>query len=101
MPWLQVGSHTPNFDMMLGNPLCKQIPWDSNPDFLAAWREGRTGYPWIDAIMNQLREWGWMHHLARHSVACFLTRGDLYLSWEDGKDVFEELLIDAVSRHVG
>ena len=26
----------------------------------------------------QLRQWGWMHHLARHSVACFLTRGDLY-----------------------
>jgi hypothetical protein len=25
----------------------------------------------------QLRKWGWMHHLARHSVACFLTRGDL------------------------
>lgn len=38
-----------------------------------------------------------MHHLARHSVACFLTRGDLYISWEEGQAVFEELLIDAVS----
>lgn len=38
---------------------------------------------------------GWIHHLARHSVACFLTRGDLYVSWERGKDVFEEELIDA------
>jgi hypothetical protein len=37
-----------------------------------------------------------MHHLARHSVACFLTRGDLYVSWEEGKAVFEELLIDQV-----
>lgn len=37
-----------------------------------------------------------MHHLARHSVACFLTRGDLYLSWEEGQAVFEELLLDAV-----
>lgn len=54
------------------------------------------GYPWIDAAMRQLAEWGWMHHLARHSVACFLTRGDLYISWEEGKEVFEELLIDAV-----
>ena len=35
-----------------------------------------------------------MHHLARHSVACFLTRGDLYQSWEKGRDVFERLLID-------
>lgn len=40
-----------------------------------------------------------MHHLARHSVACFLTRGDLYVSWEEGKAVFEELLIDAVRRN--
>lgn len=47
--------------------------------------------------MRQLREWGWMHHLARHSVACFLTRGDLYISWEEGQAVFEEYLIDAVS----
>jgi hypothetical protein len=28
----------------------------------------------------QLRKWGWMHHLARHSVACFLTRGDMVCS---------------------
>lgn len=35
----------------------------------------------IDAIMAQLRQQGWMHHLARHSVACFLTRGDLWCRW--------------------
>jgi hypothetical protein len=46
---------------------------------LAAWRDGKTGYPWIDAIMVQLLKWGWMHHLARHCVACFLTRGDLVM----------------------
>lgn len=39
----QVGSATPNFDRMAGNSLAKQIPWDSNPEFLAAWKEGRTG----------------------------------------------------------
>lgn len=59
------------------------------------------GYPWIDAIMTQLRQWGWMHHLARHCVACFLTRGDLYVSWEKGKDVFEEYLIDQVGAGPG
>ncbi len=37
-----------------------------------------TPPPRIDAIMAQLRQQGWMHHLARHSVACFLTRGDLW-----------------------
>uniref|UniRef100_A0A7S3R4Y9 Photolyase/cryptochrome alpha/beta domain-containing protein n=1 Tax=Dunaliella tertiolecta TaxID=3047 RepID=A0A7S3R4Y9_DUNTE len=90
-----LGSHTPNFDRIAGNPICRQITWDTNPALLKAWRDGATGYPWIDAAMTQLREWGWMHHLARHSVACFLTRGDLYLSWESGKEVFEELLLDA------
>lgn len=37
--------------------------------------------------MTQLREEGWIHHLARHAVACFLTRGDLWLSWEEGMKV--------------
>ncbi|KAK6284633.1 hypothetical protein POUND7_003585 [Theobroma cacao] len=86
---------TPNFDKMNGNKICKQIPWNDDDELLAAWREARTGYPWIDAIMVQLREWGWMHHLARHCVACFLTRGDLFLHWEKGRDVFERLLIDS------
>ena len=77
----------PNFDRMLGNPICVQIPWDDNPEALAKWASGKTGFPWIDAIMTQLREEGWIHHLARHSVACFLTRGHLWISWEDGMKV--------------
>lgn len=46
-----------------------------------------TGFPWIDAIMRQLRKEGWIHQLARHSVASFLTRGDLWLNWEEGQKV--------------
>lgn len=85
----------PNFDKMNGNPICVQIPWDKNPEALAKWANGQTGFPWIDAIMSQLREEGWIHHLARHAVACFLTRGNLWISWEEGMKVFEELLLDA------
>ncbi|XP_039979368.1 cryptochrome-1-like, partial [Xiphias gladius] len=88
-------TNNPNFDRMEGNPICVQIPWDQNPEALAKWAEGRTGFPWIDAIMTQLRHEGWIHHLARHAVACFLTRGDLWISWESGMKVFEELLLDA------
>ncbi|KAK5130616.1 hypothetical protein LTR08_001875 [Meristemomyces frigidus] len=58
------------------------------------WASGKTGFPWIDAIMRQLRHEGWIHHLARHAVACFLTRGGCYISWERGAEVFEELLVD-------
>uniref|UniRef100_A0A5B7BW64 (6-4)DNA photolyase n=1 Tax=Davidia involucrata TaxID=16924 RepID=A0A5B7BW64_DAVIN len=86
---------TPNFDQMKGNRICKQIPWNDDDEFLAAWRDARTGFPWIDAIMVQLRKWGWMHHLARHCVACFLTRGDLFVHWEKGRHVFDRLLIDS------
>jgi len=85
----------PNFDRMVGNPVARQIPWDDDPLLLSAWRSGRTGYPFIDAIMTQLKEEGWIHHLARHAVACFLTRGDLWISWEEGAKVFEERLVDA------
>uniref|UniRef100_A0A8C7CRZ8 Cryptochrome circadian regulator 5 n=1 Tax=Oncorhynchus kisutch TaxID=8019 RepID=A0A8C7CRZ8_ONCKI len=88
------GLGIPNFDKMEGNPVCTQVDWDSNPEYLAAWAEARTGFPFIDAIMTQLRQEGWIHHLARHAVACFLTRGDLWISWEEGQKVFEELLLD-------
>jgi len=40
---------------MKDNPICRQIPWDDDAALLAAWKEGRTGYPWIDAVMTQLR----------------------------------------------
>ena len=90
-----LGAATPNYDRMAGNPLCRQIPWDSDAELLEAWNAGRTGYPWIDAAMRQLNQEGWMHHLARHSVACFLTRGDLWQSWEAGQATFDRLLIDA------
>jgi cryptochrome len=58
------------------------------------WKYGRTGFPWIDALMRQLRQEGWIHHLGRHAVACFLTRGGCYVDWERGAEVFEEWLID-------
>ena len=68
---------------ILGNRICKQIPWrEDKEEYLNAWKNAQTGFPFIDAIMTQLRQEGWIHHLARHSVACFLTRGDLWVSWE-------------------
>eukprot|EP00475_Leptophrys_vorax_P038566 TRINITY_DN6824_c0_g2_i1.p1 TRINITY_DN6824_c0_g2~~TRINITY_DN6824_c0_g2_i1.p1 ORF type:complete len:410 (-),score=82.34 TRINITY_DN6824_c0_g2_i1:108-1238(-) len=92
------GAHIPNFDKMTGSSVCKQIPWrtdDSASNDFKAWADARTGYPWIDAIMTQLRQEGWIHHLARHSVACFLTRGDLFVHWEWGLKEFEKQLLDA------
>ncbi|TPX33888.1 hypothetical protein SmJEL517_g03337 [Synchytrium microbalum] len=96
-----VAALTPNYSTMANNKACLYIPWrDTSKDataaaHLKAWSEGKTGFPWIDAIMRQLAKEGWIHHLARHSVACFLTRGDLWISWERGVEVFDELLLDS------
>ncbi|CAC5360560.1 CRY [Mytilus coruscus] len=84
-----------NYDKMEGNPICLNIPWYRNDEILKKWEMGQTGYPWIDAIMNQLRHEGWIHHVGRHAVACFLTRGDLWISWVDGLKIFLKYLIDA------
>lgn len=54
---------------------------------LEAFRAGQTGFPWIDAGIRQLRITGWCHHLMRHSLAAFLTRGQCWISWERGAEV--------------
>ena len=85
----------PNFHRTKGNRLAESYGYSYRQNrAFRAWRDGETGYPWIDAIMTQLREEGWIHHLARHATACFLTRGDLYRHWELGRDVFDYYLID-------
>jgi deoxyribodipyrimidine photo-lyase len=66
-----------------------------------AWREGRTGYPLVDAGMRQLAREGFMHNRARMVVASFLTK-TLYIDWRTGADHFSRLLVDAdVANNVG
>ncbi|MFG2195013.1 cryptochrome/photolyase family protein [Streptomyces sp. NPDC048639] len=59
----------------------------------AAWKEGRTGYPMVDAAMRQLRHEGWMHNRGRLLVASFLTK-TLYVDWRVGARHFLDLLVD-------
>ncbi|CAI6012627.1 unnamed protein product [Closterium sp. NIES-65] len=49
---------TPNFDRMQGSSICRQIPWKADPELLVAWRDAKTGFPWIDAIMVQVTNSG-------------------------------------------
>jgi cryptochrome len=85
----------PSFDSQDGNELVLSAEWDDDEVLFQAWADGKTGFPWIDAIMRQLRTEGWIHHLARHCAACFLTRGDLWQNWERGAAVFDKYLLDA------
>ena len=90
-----ISTNNPNFDKMKDNPICLEIKWRESPEALAKWAEGRTGFPLIDAIQTQLRAEGWIHQIARHATISFLTRGILWISWEEGMKVFDELLLDA------
>jgi deoxyribodipyrimidine photo-lyase len=75
--------------------------WSADDEAFARWREGRTGYPIVDAGMRQLAREGWLPNRARLIVASFLTK-TLYLDWRLGADVFSRLLVDAdVASNVG
>lgn len=71
----------------------KDFPWDNNEDNFAAWCEGRTGYPIVDAAMRQLNQTGWMHNRCRMIVASFLTK-DLIIDWRWGEKYFMKNLVD-------
>jgi deoxyribodipyrimidine photo-lyase len=68
--------------------------WHRDPAALAAWQDGRTGYPVVDAAMRQLSREGFMHNRARMIAASFLTK-DLYIDWRAGAAHFMALLADA------
>ena len=71
----------------------RALAWDDDRELLAAWQEGRTGYPLVDAGMRQLRASGWMHNRARLVVGSFLTK-DLQLDWRAGEAWFMRWLLD-------
>lgn len=58
-----------------------------------AWREGRTGYPFVDAGMRQLLAEGYVHNRVRLVVASFLTK-DLHQDWRRGARWFMNRLVD-------
>ncbi|WP_348685031.1 deoxyribodipyrimidine photo-lyase [Aeromonas bestiarum] len=74
-------------------PETAALPWGWDPEALAAWCEGRTGYPIVDAAMRCLNATGWMHNRLRMIVASFLTK-DLHIHWRLGEDYFMSQLID-------
>ena len=69
------------------------IEWRDDPEEIAAWKRGETGYPIVDAGMRQLREEAFMHNRVRMIVASFLTK-DLLADWRHGYDHFRERLAD-------
>jgi deoxyribodipyrimidine photo-lyase len=71
----------------------ENIPWDNNPEFIEAWKNGRTGIPIVDAGIRQMVETGWMHNRLRMIVAMFLSK-NLLVDWKIGEAFFMKHLID-------
>jgi deoxyribodipyrimidine photo-lyase len=74
-------------------PRYRKLEWDTDDELLDAWRDGRTGYPLVDAGMRQLLTSGWMHNRARLVVGSFLTK-NLHLDWRAGERHFMRHLLD-------
>lgn len=69
------------------------IKWSYNKKLFEKWCNGQTGYPVVDAAMNQMNKTGYMHNRCRMIVASFLTK-DLHLDWRMGEKYFASKLID-------
>lgn len=74
-------------------PQFDTLAWENDEAKFAAWCEGRTGYPLVDAAMRQLNQTGWMHNRLRMVVASFLTK-DLQVDWRWGERYFARKLLD-------
>ena len=91
--YFMILDHFPHAASQAFKPEYDAIAWENWPEGLAAWREGQTGYPLVDAAMRQLKHSGWMHNRLRMVVASFLSK-DLGIDWRWGEKYFMQHLID-------
>lgn len=91
--YVQILYHFPHVLKASFRPEYERVEYRHAPDEFAAWQQGQTGYPIVDAGMRQLATTGWMHNRARMIVASFLTK-DLLTYWRDGETYFMRHLID-------
>ena len=83
-PHVTKGAFRPEYDA---------LAWSDNEEHFAAWCDGQTGYPIVDAAMRCLNATGWMHNRLRMIVAMFLTK-DLLINWQRGERYFMKQLVD-------
>ncbi|HWU82891.1 MAG TPA: deoxyribodipyrimidine photo-lyase [Methylophilaceae bacterium] len=74
-------------------PEFERLPFPNDDRLFAAWCDGRTGYPLVDAAMRQINQTGWMHNRLRMVAASFLVK-DLLIDWRRGERYFADKLID-------
>jgi deoxyribodipyrimidine photo-lyase len=89
----QILWHRPEVVQHAFKPEYDALPFPNNPEYFAAWCEGRTGFPIVDAAMRQLNQTGFMHNRLRMIAASFLVK-DLLIDWRWGEQYFAEKLND-------
>ena len=94
--YFQILQHFPHVEHKAFKPEYDAIRWEHGAHgkaLFAAWCQGRTGYPLVDAAMAQINQSGYMHNRLRMVVASFLIK-DLGIDWRWGEKYFAEHLID-------
>lgn len=91
--FMQILWHFPNTVTQSFRPKYDNIKWRNNETEFQKWREGKTGYPIVDAGMRQLNATGNMHNRVRMIVASFLSK-HLLIDWRWGEAYFAEKLLD-------
>ena len=92
----QILHHHPRVAGAAFKPAYDRLRWEHGrhaDEMFAAWCEGRTGYPLVDAAMRQINRTGYMHNRLRMVVASFLTK-DLGIDWRRGESYFATHLND-------
>ena len=90
--YMQIVWHFPQVEKAF-KPAYDAIEWRNDEREFAAWCEGRTGYPLVDAGMRELNATGLMHNRVRMVVASFLTK-HLLIDWRWGEAYFAAKLLD-------
>jgi deoxyribodipyrimidine photo-lyase len=91
--YFQILAHHPH---VVGHAFRREydaLAFDNDPALFAAWCEGRTGYPIVDAAMRQINQSGYMHNRLRMIAASFLVK-DLHCDWRLGEQYFADHLND-------
>ena len=84
----------PDSGILSINRRMDSFPWSGQWKDLIDWKEGKTGFPIIDAIMRKLWQTGWIDNRKRLLVSDFLTKMDR-IKWTYGAEWFMDTLVDA------
>lgn len=86
-------AHFPHVITQPFKPEYQNLYFSNREDYFQAWKEGKTGYPIVDAAMRQLNQSGYMHNRLRMIAASFLVK-HLHIDWRWGEAYFALQLND-------